>query len=242
MASSSSSFPSSSISSTSKWTYDVFLSFSGEDTRNTATDFIYYALVEKGINTFKDDQKLEKGKTIKPELLRAIKESKFAIVILSENYAFSTWCLDELVEIIDCETKKEITVFPIFYNVDPSDVRKQIGTFSLVKHEKHFKEKVETWKAALSHVADLAGYHVKNSPLSTAIKSIAGLISRKLCREFSEVTEGLIGIESSLLELESYLAFWLKNEVRFIGIWAMGGMGKTTLAEVAYKMYSKEFE
>ncbi|XP_030949363.1 TMV resistance protein N-like [Quercus lobata] len=242
MASSSSSFPSSSISSTSKWTYDVFLSFSGEDTRNTATDFIYYALVEKGINTFKDNQKLEKGKTIKPKLLRAIKESKFAIVILSENYAFSTWCLDELVEIIDCETKKEITVFPIFYNVDPSDVRKQIGTFSLVKHEKHFKEKVETWKAALSHVADLAGYHVKNSPLSTAIKSIAGLISRKLCREFSEVTEGLIGIESSLLELESYLAFWLKNEVRFIGIWAMGGMGKTTLAEVAYKMYSKEFE
>ncbi|XP_030949687.1 TMV resistance protein N-like [Quercus lobata] len=242
MASSSSSFPSSSISSTSKWTYDVFLSFSGEDTRNTATDFIYYALLEKGINTFEDDQKLEKGKTIKPELLRAIKESKFAIVILSENYAFSTWCLDELVEIIDCETKKEITVFPIFYNVDPSDVRKQIGTFSLVKHEKHFKEKVETWKAALSHVADLAGYHVKNSPLSTAIKSIAGLISRKLCREFSEVTEGLIGIESSLLELESYLAFWLKNEVRFIGIWAMGGMGKTTLAEVAYKMYSKEFE
>ena len=85
MASSSSSFPSSSMSSTNKWTYDVFLSFSGEDTRNTATDFIYYALKEKGINTFKDDQKLEKGKTIKLELLKAIKESKFDVVILSEN-------------------------------------------------------------------------------------------------------------------------------------------------------------
>ena len=122
MASSSSSFPSSSISSTSKWTYDVFLSFSGEDTRNTATDSIYYALKEKGINTFKDDQKLEKGKTIKPELLKAIKESKFAVVILSENYAFSTWCLDELVEIIDCKKKMKITVLPIFYDVDPSEV------------------------------------------------------------------------------------------------------------------------
>ena len=162
MASSSSSFPSSSISSTSKWTYDVFLSFSGEDTRNTATDFMYYALQEKGISTFKDDQKLEKGKTIKPELLKAIKESKFSVVILSKNYASSTWCLDELVEIIDREEKKELTVFPIFYDVDPSDVRKQIGTFALVEHEKQCKEKVQTWKSALSHVANLAGYHVKN--------------------------------------------------------------------------------
>ena len=160
MASSSSSFPSSSISSTSKWTYDVFLSFSGEDTRNTAADFIYQALEEKGINTFKDDQNLEKGKTIRSELLKAIKESKFAVVILSKNYASSTWCLDELVGIIDCWKKMEITVLPIFYNVVPSDVRKQIGTFALVEHEKQFKEKVETWKAALSHVADIAGYPV----------------------------------------------------------------------------------
>ena len=152
------------MSSTNKWTYDVFLSFSGEDTRNTATDFIYYALKEKGINTFKDDQKLEKGKTIKPELLKAIKESKFAVVILSENYAFFTWCLDELVEIIDCKKKMEITGLPIFYNVDPSDVRKQTETFAhaFVEHEKQFKEKVETWKAALSHVANIARYHVKN--------------------------------------------------------------------------------
>ena len=45
-----------------------------------------------------------------------------------------------------------------------------------------------------------------------------------------------------MLELKSCLAFWLKDEVRFIGIWAMGGMGKTTLAKVAYKMFSKEFE
>ena len=156
---------SSSVSSTSKWTYDVFLSFSGEDTRNTATDFIYYALEEKGINTFKDDQKLEKGKTIKPELLKAIKESKFAVVILSKNYASSTWCLDELVEIIDCWKKMEITVLPIFYNVDPSDVRNQVGTFvhAFVEHEKQFKEKVGAWKVALRHVANIAGDHINNS-------------------------------------------------------------------------------
>ncbi|KAK4557667.1 hypothetical protein RGQ29_007434 [Quercus rubra] len=165
MASSSSSFPSSfSISSTSQWKYDVFLSFRGEDTRNTAVDFINYALERRGIYIFKDDEKLEGGKTIKPELLKAIEESRFAVVILSENYASSTWCLEELAKIIDCKKEKGITVLPIFYNVDPSDLRKLKGTFAKAfdKHEKQFKEKVGTWRDALNHVAGIVGYHVKN--------------------------------------------------------------------------------
>ena len=123
MASSSSSFPSSfSISSTSQWKYDVFLSFRGEDTHNTAIDFLNYALEWRGIYTFKDDEKLEKGKTIKPELLKAIEESRFVVVILSENYASSTWCLEELVKIIDYKKEKGMIVAPIFNKVDPSDV------------------------------------------------------------------------------------------------------------------------
>ena len=69
-----------------------------------------------------------------------------------------------------------------------------------------------------------------------------GKILQESSPEFSEITEDLVGIESRMLELKSYLALWLKDEVRFIGIWAMGGMGKTALAKVAYKMLSKEFE
>ena len=162
MASSSSSC-SSSIFSTSQWTYDAFLSFSGEDTRNTAADFINYALKHKGIYTFKDDEKLEKGKTIDAQLFKAIKESRFAVVILSENYASSTWCLNELVEIVACE-KMGMTILPIFYNVDPSDVRKQKGTFAqrFDEYEKQFEEKVGTWRAALNHVGKIAGCHVDN--------------------------------------------------------------------------------
>ena len=69
-----------------------------------------------------------------------------------------------------------------------------------------------------------------------------GKILQKSSPEFSEITEGLVGIESPMLELKSCLAIWLKDEVRFIGVWALGGMGKTTLAKVAYQMFSKEFE
>ena len=83
--------PSSSSSSTLQWKYDVFLSFRGVDTRNGFTSHLYAALEEKGIHTFKDDKELEAGKSISSELLKAIEESKFAIVILSEDYASSTW-------------------------------------------------------------------------------------------------------------------------------------------------------
>ena len=80
------------------------------------------------------------------------------------------------------------------------------------------------------------------SPLSEALKSIVRLVSHKSSFEFSEVIEGLVGIDSRLVELESCLALWLKDDVRFIGIWAMGGMGKSTLANVVYRMVSKEFD
>ena len=83
-----------------RWKYDVFLSFRGVDTRNNFTDHLYAALQRNGILTFKDEEKLRKGNRISSELLKAINESRFAIVILSRNYASSTWCLDELAEII----------------------------------------------------------------------------------------------------------------------------------------------
>ena len=111
-------------SSTSQWKYDVFLSFRGVDTRKGFTSHLYAALEERGIHTFKDDKELEAGKYISSELSKAIEESKFSIVILSENYASLTWCLDELATIISCSNKTGMIVLPVFYNVDPSDIRK----------------------------------------------------------------------------------------------------------------------
>ncbi|GMY19738.1 TMV resistance protein N-like isoform X1 [Fagus crenata] len=239
------SFPTSS-STAPRWKYDVFISFRGEDTRKSFTDLIDNALTEKGIITFKDDKELERGKTISIELLKAIEQSRFAIVILSSNYASSTWCLDELAKIIDSKKDMGMKVFPVFYDVEPSDVRRQTGTFAqaFIEHEKRFKEnieKVKKWRVALNHVGNLAGWTVMNSYHSKVIQSIVGLISCNLSYEFSEVIEGFVGIESRVVELESCLAIGL-NDVRFIGIWAMGGMGKTTLARVVYHMVSKEFE
>ncbi|KAI5312594.1 hypothetical protein L3X38_041767 [Prunus dulcis] len=118
------------------------------------------------IKTFRDDPKLERGTTISSELFKAIQEPRLAIVVLSPNYASSSWCLDELTKILQC-MKSNGTVLPVFYNVDPSDVRKQSGSFAdaFAKHEKRFREdidKVKHWRDALTEVANLSTIDSKN--------------------------------------------------------------------------------
>ncbi|KAK0591331.1 hypothetical protein LWI29_000092 [Acer saccharum] len=147
----------------SRWKYDVFLSFRGEDTRNNITDHLYAALDRNGIITFKDDERLERGTEISSELTKAIEESRFSIVIFSKDYASSTWCLEELAKIVEfMERNNNQTVIPVFYNVDPSDVRKQNGEFknAFDKHQQNPKidsDKIQRWRAALERAANIVG-------------------------------------------------------------------------------------
>ena len=142
--------------------YRVFLSFRGEDTRKNFTDHLYTALVQAGIHTFRDDDEIGRGENIESELQKALQQSKIAIIVFSKDYASSRWCLDELVMIMERRRTADCRVLPVFYDVDPSQVRKQTGSFAtaFVEHEKHFKEEMERvngWRIALKEVADLAG-------------------------------------------------------------------------------------
>jgi hypothetical protein len=139
--------------------YDVFLSFNGEDTRHNFTAHLYQALLQKGINTFIDDEELRSGEEISSTLLKAIEESKISIVVFSQAYASSKWCLDELLKILECKETNGQMVLPVFYKVDPSDVRHQNKCFekAFAKHRERFKDdiKVHRWKVALTQVANL---------------------------------------------------------------------------------------
>ena len=158
---------SSSSTSGCNYEYEVFLSFKGTETRKTFTDHLYTALKKKGIYTFRDDERLERGTFINEELSKAIKESRFAIVIISNDYASSSWCLTELAEIVECMEMKKLTILPVFHYVDPSDVRNQRGTFAeaFAKHEERLKETiadVEKWRVALTKVANIAGWDLRD--------------------------------------------------------------------------------
>ncbi|CAJ2640048.1 unnamed protein product [Trifolium pratense] len=112
--------------------YDVFLSFRGEDTRRNFTSHLYDALSQKKVETYIDNNELEKGDEISPTLIKAIEESHVSIVI-SQNYALSKWCLNELKKILECKKYKEQIVIPVFYYIDPSHMRKQTGSYNEIR-------------------------------------------------------------------------------------------------------------
>ncbi|KAL2341466.1 hypothetical protein Fmac_009406 [Flemingia macrophylla] len=152
---------SNSFSIVSSKKYDVFLSFRGEDTRLNFTSHLYKALNEKKIKTFMDDQ-LKKGDKISPALIQAIEDSHVSIIIFSKNYAFSKWCLDELSKIMECEKVQRQIVIPVFYNIDPSHVRKQNGSYekAFAKHEGDYR--CNKWRDDLIEVTNIIGCDSKN--------------------------------------------------------------------------------
>ncbi|KAK7257342.1 hypothetical protein RIF29_31247 [Crotalaria pallida] len=161
--------PSSSSSSSSQIIvkYDVFISFRGMDTRNNFTDHLFAALGRKSIHAFRDDKKLKKGEAIAPELIQAIEGSHVYIVVFSKNYASSTWCLRELAKIVECHNVSKKRVLPVFYDVDPYEVRKQSGDFgkAFAGYEERFKddsEMIKTWREALIQVANLSGWDIRD--------------------------------------------------------------------------------
>lgn len=150
------------ISTKTPTRWDVFLSFRGSDTRYKFTSHLYSALDRHGVQTYMDDPELRTGEVLSEALLQAIKDSKTYIVVFSEDYASSRWCLDELVEIYGCyETMKRL-VIPVYYNIDPSDVRYQTGSFkpAFEKHQSRSgsdTDKVKKWSLTLANVSSFSG-------------------------------------------------------------------------------------
>ncbi|XP_049388528.1 TMV resistance protein N-like [Solanum stenotomum] len=231
-----------------RWSYDVFLSFRGEDVRKTFVDHLYLALQQKCINTFKDDEKLEKGKFITPELMSSIEESRIALIIFSKNYANSTWCLDELTKIMECKNVKGQIVLPVFYDVDPSTVRKQKFIFgkAFSKHEAWFQEdKVQKWRAALEKAAIISGWVLANTANGHEARVIEKIVEQILSilgsQRHASNARNLVGMESHMHKVYKMLGIG-SGGVRFLGILGMSGVGKTTLARVIYDNIRSQFQ
>ncbi|KAK3416308.1 hypothetical protein EUGRSUZ_H01772 [Eucalyptus grandis] len=146
-----------------KWPFDVFLSFRGEDVRHGFVDDLHKCLLHRGINAYIDSEDLRPGDQISPALTKAIEESRIAVLVFSKNYASSRWCLDELVKVMECKRLKGQLVLSVFYGVEPREVRGHRESFgdALARHEEKLgkdSERVKKWRQALIEAADLSGW------------------------------------------------------------------------------------
>ncbi|KAH9319336.1 hypothetical protein KI387_021105, partial [Taxus chinensis] len=258
-------------SSTSK-TYDVFLSFRGEDIRRTFVDHLYASLENAGVNAFLDSQKLKRGDDISSTIQEAIKNSTILIPIFSKKFAESHWCLDEVTHMC----KSNGIIIPLFYYVKPTDVRNpETGVFAKdfeQKKRRYTQERISKWKSALFKVSSFSGWCTDDTSGFEAglIKIVVQDVFRTLEQKVSQVkefslkpleeepseaipqeirNEPLIISKSVFISMEEHMKKVIKmlntdsdDNVITVAIYGKGGVGKTSLAKAIHNHVYLKFD
>ncbi|KAF3779412.1 putative WRKY transcription factor 16 [Nymphaea thermarum] len=198
------------------------------------TSHRYQASKRKGVDTFIDNEKLVKGQKAE-ELFGYTEKSKVSVPIFSKGYDDLTWCSKEITDIVECKR----LIVPVFFDVQPTDVGNQTSHFAPAFKRYHENKSMEVEMSKWSDALSKAGTRTDEAKLINLIlKRI--LIEVNMTPLF--VAEHPVALDSRIADVKKVLEIEAQDHARIVGIYAMGGMGKTTLAKATYNQISSLFD
>ncbi|KAF3789456.1 hypothetical protein EJ110_NYTH18263 [Nymphaea thermarum] len=124
-------------------------------------------------------------------------------------------------------------IIPVFFDVEPSDVRNQKGPFLSAfqrrENNEMLKKEVTDWKNALCEVGEISGFNLKD-----ANRHDEGDLIMCILEKIKEVIPKYLFTCDYPTDLNCHVNEVIKRldrKVRMVGICRIGGIEKTTLAK-----------